>query len=96
MGAVSGVLEAMGWSVLASRRGGMAGGHLNTAVLVSSVHPGSEQRLWLAEPVRAWQRPTAPPGASAAGSSAASRTREVRDQLEAWVNEGGAGDDVLS
>ena len=74
---------------------------MNTAVLVSKAHPGSEQRLWLAEPVGAAQRPSAPANALASGSSAASadggvRTQEIRDQLEAWVNEGGAGDDVLS
>ncbi len=99
--AVSGVLEAMGWSVLASRRGRTAGGHVNTAMLVSNAHPGSEQRLWLAEPVGAAQDPSAPAHAFASRSSAASadggvRTLEIRDQLEAWVNEGGAGDDVLS
>ena len=102
VGAVSGVLEAMGWSLLAARRGETAGGHVNAAVLVSDARSGSEQQqLWLAEPVGALQRPSAQPSASTSGLSGASadrgaRTREVRDQVEAWVNEGGAGDDVTS
>ena len=101
VGAVSGVLEAMVWSVLASRRGGTAGRHVNTAVLASTARSGSEQRLWLAEPVRAPQRPTARPASALASGSPAALAdcvcnREIRDQVEAWVNEGGAGDDVMS
>ena len=99
--AVSGVLEAMGWSVVASQRGATAGEHVNTAVLVNTGHPGSGQRLWLAEPVGAAPDRSAPPRALAPRPSAAqagsdSRNGEIRDQLEAWVNEGGAGDDVAS
>lgn len=86
--AVSGALEAMGWSVLASQRGRAAGGHVNTASLVSNARSGSEQRLWLAELVGAAQDPSAPAHATASGSSAALadggvRTRGIRDQLEA-------------
>ena len=51
--AVSDVLEAMGWAVLASERGMTDGEHVNTALLVSTASFGVEQRLWLAEPVGA-------------------------------------------
>ena len=40
-------------------------------------------------------RPSASaPSAISAGTGLCNR--QIRDQLEAWVNEGGAGDDVLS
>ena len=78
--AIAGVLEAMGWSVQASQRGGMAGGHVNTAVLVSNVQPNLERRLWLAEAVGALPRPAALAGVLASGASA----------------DGGANEDVLS
>ncbi len=99
--AVSGVLEALGWSVRASRCGRTAGGQVNTAVLVSNALPGAERRLWLAETVIAAQRPSARANALASGWLAAFadgcvRTRPIRDQIGVWVNEGGAGDDVLS
>ncbi len=99
--AVSGVLEAMGWSVLASRRGTTDGGSVNSAVLTSTARSGSAQRLWLAEPVRGAQARGAPadapfPGLRSAMVAGEVRSREIRDQVEAWVNEGGAGDDVPS
>ena len=102
--AVSGVLERMGWAVLGTRRGSTAGRYVNTAALVSNSDPGSgqsRQSLWLAETVGATEEPcksTPAPvsGTSAAPAASAARTRGIRDQLEAWVNEGGAGDDVAS
>ena len=99
--AVSGVLEAMGWSVLASRRGTADAGPVNTAALVSAARFGPERRLWLAEPVgtaRDWSAPAdaLAPEPSAAPAVGGVRAREMRDQIEAWVNEGGAGDDVAS
>jgi hypothetical protein len=94
-------LVAMGWAVLASRRGRTDGGNVNTAVLVNTSHFGLEQILWLAEAVSTAQdrRPctnTLMPGPSAAPTGGDSRTREMRDQVEACVHEGGAGDDVAS
>ncbi len=99
--AISGVLERMGWSVLAKRHGSTARRYVNTAALVSNGNPGSGQHMWLAETVGATEDPGASTPAAASGSSAAPaasdvRTRGIRDQLEAWVNEGGAGDDVAS
>ena len=99
--AVSGVLERMGWSVLVTRRGSTAGQYVNTAALVSNGNPRSGQHMWLAETVGATEDPGASTPAPVSGSSAAPaasdvRTRGIRDQLEAWVNEGGAGDDVAS
>ena len=102
--AVSGVLERMGWAVLGTRRGSTAGRYVNTAALVSNSDPGSgqsRQSLWLAETVGATEDPcksTPAPvsGTSAAPAASAARTWGIRDQLEAWVNEGGAGDDVAS
>ena len=99
--AVSGVLERMGWAVLGTRRGSTTGRYVNTAALVSNCDPGSGQHLWLAETVGATEDPGASTRAPASGSSAAPagsdvRTQGIRDQLGAWVNEGGAGDDVAS
>ena len=99
--AVSALLEAMGWAVLASRGERTDGGKVNTAVLVNTAHVGRKQILWLAEAVSTAQdrRPgtnTLMPRPSAAPTGGDSRTREMRDQVEAWVNEGGAGDDVAS
>jgi hypothetical protein len=99
--AVSGVLERMGWSVLATRQGSTPGRYVNTAALVSNGNSGSWQHMWLAETVGATEDPGASTSAPASGSSAAPaasdvRTRGFRDQLEASVNEGGAGDDVAS
>ncbi len=99
--AVSGWLEAMGWSVLASRRRRTDIGDVNTAVLVNTGHSSPEQRLWLAEPVSTAYDRSPPahalvPGPSPALGRGNVRTREFRNQLEAWVNEGGAGDDVAS
>ena len=91
----------MGWEVLDMRRASTAGRYVNTAALVSNGDPGSGQHLWLAETVDATEDPGASTRAPASGSSAAPagsdvRTQGIRDQLEAWVNEGGAGDDVAS
>ena len=99
--AVSGLLEAMGWAVLAFRRGCTVGGIVNTTVLVNTAHFGLEQILWLAESVSTAQDRSPGtnvlmPGSSAALTGGHFRTREMRDQVEAWVNEGGAGDDVAS
>ncbi len=102
--AVSGVLERMGWAVLGTRRGSTAGRYVNTAALVSNSDPGSgqsRQSLWLAETVGATEDPGASTRNQRAGFSAVPaggdvRTRGIRDQLEVWVNEGGAGDDVAS
>jgi hypothetical protein len=99
--AVSALLEAMGWAVRASRRGRTDGGNVNTAVLVNTAHFGVDQILWLAELVSTAQdrspSTNAPmPGPSAALTGGNFRTREMHDQVEAWVNEGGAGNDVAS
>lgn len=99
--AVSGMLETMGWSVKEARRGQTDGGVVQTTVLVSTADFGREQRLWLAEPVGEAYDPRAPghalvPGPSPALGGDYFRTRQIRDQIEAWVNEGGAGDDVAS
>ncbi|WP_419728871.1 hypothetical protein [Lichenicola sp.] len=67
--AVSGVLEAMGWSVLASRCGRTPAGHVNTAALVRRKHDGLRQRLWLAKPVAALPRPAVHAGVLAAAQS---------------------------
>jgi hypothetical protein len=101
LSAVSALLEAMGWAVLASSGERTDGGKVNTAVLVNTAHVGRKQILWLAEAVSTAQdrRPGTNaliPGPSAALTGGDSRTREMRDQVEAWVNEGGAGDDVAS
>ena len=61
---VSGVLQALGWSILTSRRRTTEEGHGNTALLVSTARSGSRQLLWLAEPGSAGQvraRRLAPP-----------------------------------
>jgi hypothetical protein len=99
--AVSRVLEQLGWAVLGTRRVSTAGRYVNTAALVSNGDPGSGQHLWLAETVGATEDPDASTRAPASGYSAAPassdvHTKGIRDQLEAWVNEGGAGDDVAS
>jgi hypothetical protein len=94
-------LVAMGWAVLASRRGRTDGGNVNTAVLVNTSHFGLEQILWLAESVSTPQDRNLGtndlmPGPSAAITGGNFRTREMRDQVEAWVHERGASDDVAS
>lgn len=99
--AVSGLLEEMGWAIMAIRRGRTDGGTMNTAVLLNTSHFGPKQVLWLAELVSLAQDRCSgtnalTPGQSAAPTGADSRTREMRNQVEALVNEGGAGDDVAS
>lgn len=93
--AVLGLLEAMGWSLLESRRRRTASGHANTAVLVNTVRPGGEQRLWLAEPVpdsrrrghaRKRERPHYVWPASALPILKAHR------QVRAWTRGGASGD----
>jgi hypothetical protein len=98
--AVSSVLEGMGWSVVGSLCEGTAQGHVNTAVLVSNAHLGSEQRLWLAEPVGESPHSVARANAPASRSSGASadvgaRTREIRDKLETLATESAEGNDAL-
>ncbi len=86
--AVSEKLAAMGWLLLSCLCRETATGHASVAVLVNRALPGNEQQLWLATPSAA---PLACPAGSGAAASAALGTR---DQVEAWVNEGGVGDDV--
>jgi hypothetical protein len=74
---------------------------VNTAVLVNTSHFGLEQILWLAESVSTAQdrnpgTNALMPGPSAALTGGNFRLREMRDQVEAWVNESWAGDDVVS
>lgn len=69
--AISGVLEAMGWSLLASRCGRTPVGHVNSAILTRSNHCGVQQRLWLAEPGSAAPRPVVHAGVLSFGISAA-------------------------
>jgi hypothetical protein len=82
-------------------RGRTDRGDAHTSLLVSTAHFGPERRLWLAEPVgQACDRSAlgyAPvPDPSPALGVDECRIREIRDQIEAWVNEGGTGDDVAS
>jgi hypothetical protein len=91
----------MGWAVLASSGERTDGGKVNTAVLVNTAHFCRKQILWLAESVSTSQDRSPDtnarmPGLSAALTGRDFRSREMRDQVEAWVNEGGAGDDVAS
>ena len=51
--AVLSLLQAMGWSLLASQHRTTATGHVNTAVLVDKTRSEGEWRLWLAEPALA-------------------------------------------
>jgi hypothetical protein len=53
LGAVSALLVAMGWLLLASDRRKTELDHADTAVLVNTSRFGGEQTLWLAEPVEA-------------------------------------------
>lgn len=99
--AVSGLLKAMGWSVLASPCRSTDGDDVNSAVLLSTAKFGPEQLLWLAESVSTAQDRSAPahsrmPGPSYVTAAGDHRTREMRDQLDVWVNEGGGGDDAAS
>lgn len=79
---VSAGLASMGWLQLTHPHPGAAGDHAVIAALVNRDLPGPERRLWLAAPsvVRQDAVPATAPGS--------------RDQVETWVNEGGAGDDV--
>ncbi len=86
--AVSEKLTAMGWLLLSCLCRETARGHASVAVLVNRSLPGNEQQLWLAAPSAAL---LAYPAGSGTAANAALGTR---DQVEAWVNEGGAGDDV--
>ena len=61
LGAVSRLLAAMGWSLLAFKRRQTEVGHADTAVLVNTRRFGGEQRLWLAEPVEGHTEPGSAP-----------------------------------
>ena len=82
-------------------------GHAETTFLASDIRPGTKQRLWLAEPPAAPPGHPAPP--VSAGPTQESRVvplpaarqnegvragRDMRDQVETWVDEGGTGDGV--
>lgn len=97
--AVLGILEHMGWSLLAFRRRRTADtSHANVAVLVSTARPGPEQRLWLAEPVAAPHgRRLVVPNDLAQPSgwpSTSVGVRRRRSQAHSDVGKGGAGRDA--
>jgi hypothetical protein len=99
--AVSGLLEALGWSVVLSQHERTFEGSVNFTLLVSTSPAGHERRLWLTESVGEEPHQNEPgyelaPGLLAAGAEGRISTARIRNQLEAWVNEGGAGDDVAS
>lgn len=106
--AVSDSLATMGWRLLSCRDQATETGHASIAILISRTRPGREKRLWLVAPSagpsaeRATPTPAPagqdapavpPPYPAGAGVPAAPGTR---DQVEVWVNEGGAGDDVAT
>lgn len=104
--AVSERLTAMGWQLLSCLDQDAATGHASIAMLVSRTLPGMEQRLWLAAPAAAPPEGRAVPSQAPAGQDAPAAPPAypagprvpaapgTRDQVEDWVNEGGAGDDV--
>lgn len=99
--ALSGLLEEMGWTVMALGRAMTEGETMNTAVLANTPHFGPKQVLWLAELVGLAQArcpgaPTLMPRLSAASTGADLRIRDMRKQVAAWVNLGGAGDEAAS
>jgi hypothetical protein len=99
--AVCGLLETLGWSVVASRHARTVEGSVNLALLLSTAPVGQERRLWLTESVGGTREQDESSSALAPGLPAVSAegdaiTAGIRNQLEAWVNEGGAGDDVAS
>ena len=103
--AVSSALQRLGWSVVAFRCRNTATGCANTAVLVNHALPDGQQRLLLAEPIKASrQRPAAPMlqqrhcvARRAAAfhparlTGATGPVRAMCGHVEARVNEGGAG-----
>jgi hypothetical protein len=99
--AVSGLLEALGWSVVLSQHERTVEGGVNVALLVSTAPVGHGRRLWLTESVGEEPDRSEPNYALASELLAAAAegrisTARMRNQIEAWVNEGGAGDDVAS
>lgn len=106
---VSESLADFGWLLLSRLPLVTAIGRGSTAVLVNRQVPGQERRLWLAAPSvsqasggagteRALpadanhRRP--PPGRPAPAAASPAPAPGTHDQIETWVNEGGAGDDV--
>jgi hypothetical protein len=102
--AVSERLTAMGWQLLSCPDQATETGHASIAMLVSRALPDMEQRLWLVAPAAGPAKgravstqapagqgaPAVPPAYPAGpGVPAAPGTR---DQVEDWVNEGGADD----
>ncbi len=101
--AVSERLTAMGWLLLSCLDQETATGHASIAVLVSRALPGMEQRLWLVASAAAPPEARAVPSQAPAGQDAPAAAPAypagpaapgTRGQVEDWVNEGGAGDDV--
>ena len=90
--AVVGLLEALGWSLLATRRRRTASGHANTAVLVNTARPGVEQRLWLAEPVTAPQTLGRARKLGLLPFPRAAAALKARRQAQAWINGIAIGD----
>jgi hypothetical protein len=97
--AVAGLLEALGWSVVASRHGRTLDGSVNLALLVSTAPADQERRLWLTESVGVTPDPNEPgyaPGLLATPAEGDVSSAGMHDRLEEWVNKGGAGANVAS
>ena len=99
--AVLSLLQAMGWSLLASRHRTTATGHANTAVLVNKTCSGGERRLWLAEPALTPQaqgraRKNMRSNPMPCRAAAKSATSKARRQAAGWSDEGSAGGDVAA
>jgi len=106
--AVSERLTAMGWQLLSCLDQATETGHASIAMLVSRALPGMEQRLWLVAPAAALPKGLTVPTQAPAGQDAPAvppaypagpgvpAAPGTRDQVEDWVNEGGAGGDVAT
>lgn len=106
--AVSERLTELGWQLLSCLDQVTETGHASIAMLVSRALPGMEQRLWLVAPAADPAKGRAVPTQAPAGQGAPAvppaypagpdvpAAPGTRDQVEDWVNEGGAGDDVAT
>ncbi len=106
--AVSERLTAMGWQLLSCLDQATETGRASIAMLVSRALPGMEQRLWLVAPAAPLPKGRIVPTQAPAGQDAPAvppaypagpgvpAAPGTHDQVEDWVNEGGAGDDVAT
>jgi hypothetical protein len=106
--AVSERLTEMGWQLLSCLDQATGTGHASIAMLVSRALPGMEQRLWLVAPAAPLPKDRIVPTQAPAGQDAPAvpptypagpgvpAAPGTHDQVEDWVNEGGAGDDVAT